>query len=72
MTNFAETEYTARKLGLHINQGKTEHMIVEWKSSSKQNKIGHLTIKNYTFEGAENFKYLGVTLNEDNKHQIDL
>ena len=23
MTNFAETEYTARKLGLHINQGKT-------------------------------------------------
>jgi hypothetical protein len=31
-----------------------------------------LTIKNYTFERVENFKYLGVILNEDNNHQIDL
>ena len=31
-----------------------------------------LTIKNYTFERAENFKYLGVLLNEDNNNQIDL
>ena len=38
-------------------------MIVEQKNSSKQNKIGHLTIKNYTFERGENFKYLGVILN---------
>jgi hypothetical protein len=37
-------------------------MIVEWKSSSKQNKIGQLTIKIYTFERAENFKYLDVVL----------
>ena len=28
--------------------------------------------KNYTFERAENLKYLGVILNEDNNHQIDL
>jgi hypothetical protein len=27
------------ELGLHINQGKTKYMIVEWKISSKQNKI---------------------------------
>ena len=47
-------------------------MIVEWKNSSKQNKIGYLTIKNYTLERMENFKYLGVIINEDNKHQIDL
>jgi len=47
-------------------------MTVEWKNSSKQNKIGQLTIKNYTFERDENFKCLGVILNEDNKHQIDL
>jgi hypothetical protein len=33
---------------------------VEWKNSSKQNKIGQLTIKNYTFKTAKNFKYLGV------------
>jgi hypothetical protein len=31
-----------------------------------------LTIKNYTFERVEDFKYLGVILNEDNSHQIDL
>jgi len=47
-------------------------MIVEWKNSSKQNKTGALTIKNYIFERGENFKYLGVILNEDNKHQTDL
>jgi len=45
---------------------------LEWKNSSKQNKIGQLTIKNYTFERVENFKYLGVILNEENGHQIDL
>ena len=47
-------------------------MIVEQKNNSKRNKIGQLTIKNYTFERVENFKYLGVTINEENKHQIDL
>ena len=44
-------------------------MIVEQKNSPKQNKIGKLTIKNYAFES---FRYLGVILNEDNSHQIDL
>ena len=46
-------------------------MIVERKNSSKRYKTGHLTIKNYTFERVENFKYLGVIIKEDNKHQID-
>ena len=36
---FVEMENIARKLGLHINQGKTIYMIVEWKNSSKQNRI---------------------------------
>jgi hypothetical protein len=30
------------------------------------------TIKNYTFDRGENFKYLSIILNEDNNHQIDL
>ena len=35
-------------------------------------KIGHLEIKNYKFvERVENFKYLGVILNEDKNNQID-
>jgi hypothetical protein len=32
-------------LGPYIKQGKTKYMIVEWKNSSKQNKIWQLTIK---------------------------
>ena len=69
---FVGTENIDRKLGLHINQEKTKHTIAYRKNSSKWNKIGHLTIKNYTFERVENFKYLGFIINEDNKHQIDL
>jgi hypothetical protein len=42
------------------------------KNTLKQNKIGHLKIKNYKFERVEYFKYLGVILNEDNNHQIHL
>jgi len=59
---FVEIENTARKLGLHINQGKTKYMVGEQKNSSKQNKIGKLTVQNYT---SESVKYLGVILNED-------
>jgi hypothetical protein len=47
-------------------------MVVERKNSLKKNKMRHLKIKNYKFERVENFKYLGVTLNEDNNNQIDL
>jgi hypothetical protein len=45
---------------------------VERKNNLKQNKIGHMKIKNYKFERVENVKYLEVVLNEDNHHQIDL
>jgi hypothetical protein len=47
-------------------------MIVEMKNNLKKNKIVHLKIKNYKFERVENFKYLGVILNEDNNNEIDL
>jgi hypothetical protein len=69
---FIEIENITRKSGLHINQGKTKYIIVEQKNSSKPNKIGQLIIKNYTFQRVEKFMYLGVTLNENNNHQIDL
>jgi hypothetical protein len=65
-------ENAARKLGLQINQEKTKYMIVEWKNTLKQKTIEHLKIKNYQFERAENFKYLGVILHEDNNYQIHL
>jgi len=47
-------------------------VLVERKKSLKKNKIGHFKIKNYKFERVENFKYLGVILNEDSNNQIDL
>ena len=69
---FAEMENIPRKLGLQINQEKTKYMIVERKNSLKKNKIGHLKIKNYKFERVENFKHLGIILNEDNNNQMHL
>jgi len=53
---FCRNSKHCQKVRLHINQGKTKYMIVEWKNSSKQNKIRQLTIKNFTFERVENFK----------------
>ena len=44
---FVEMENVPRKFGLQINQEKTKYMIVERKNSLKQNKLGHLKIKNY-------------------------
>ena len=67
-----EIENIARKSGLQINHGKTKYVVVEQKNRSKQNKIGQLTIKDYTLERVENFEYLNVILNEDNNHQISL
>jgi hypothetical protein len=62
-------ENIARKFGLQIKQEKTKYMIEERKNDLKKNKILHLKIKNYKFERVQNFKYLGVTLNEDNSKQ---
>jgi hypothetical protein len=67
---FVEMENVVRKLGLQIKKNKKK--IVERKNTLKQNKIGHLKIKNYKFKRVENFKYLGVMLNEDNNHQTHL
>ena len=44
-------------------------MTVERKNILNQNNTGPLKIKNYTFERDENFKYLGVILNEDSTHR---
>jgi cyanophycinase-like exopeptidase len=69
---FVEMEDIVRKFGLQMTQEETKYMIVERKNSLKKNKIGHLELKNYKFVSVENFKYLGVILNEDNNNQIDL
>ena len=62
----------ARMFGLQINQEKTKYIVVERKNSLKKNEIGYLKIKSYKIERVENFKYLGVILNEDNNNQVGL
>jgi hypothetical protein len=52
---FVEIDNITRKLGLHTKQGKTKHMIVERKNSSKQNRT--INNKDYIFEIVDNFKY---------------
>jgi hypothetical protein len=47
-------------------------MIAERKNSLKKNKIGHLKKKITNLKEWKIFKYLGVTLNEDNNNQTDL
>jgi len=42
------------------------------KQFKTKKKLGYLKIKNYEFERDENFKYLGVILNEGNNYQIGL
>jgi len=42
---FVEIWNIDRRLGININQGKTNNMIVEQEKSLKRNKIGQLTIK---------------------------
>jgi len=61
---FGEIENMARKLGLHIKQGKTKYVIVEWKNSSKQPITGQLTIKKTV-----HLKELKIL---NNGHQTDL
>jgi len=45
---------------------------VERKNSLKKNKMGLFKIKNYKFERVQNFKCLGVVLNDENNEQTYL
>ena len=42
------------------------------KNSLKKNKMGLFKIKNYKFERVQNFKCLGVVLNDENNEQTYL
>jgi hypothetical protein len=42
---FVEMENIVRKSRLQINQEKTKYMVVERRSTLKENKIGYLKIK---------------------------
>jgi hypothetical protein len=51
---FSSNRKHCQKVRTTYKLRKNKYMIVEWKNCPKQNKIGQLTIKNYTFERVEN------------------
>ncbi|KAL1446641.1 hypothetical protein WDU94_003506 [Cyamophila willieti] len=57
------------EVGLKINETKTKVMHVQ---RNKENDFNHINIENYKFERVSTFKYLGVTLTEDNKEEVEI
>jgi len=63
-------EKAAQKVGLHINEDKTEYMVV-----GRRYTMGlypTLNINNRNFERTKNFKYLGSILSERNEIEIEI
>ena len=56
----------SKSMGLYINENKTKYMMI-----SRNNKnTNDLLISNMKFEAVDNFKYLGVNVNnKNNMHQ---
>jgi hypothetical protein len=56
------------KRGLQLNQDKTKYMII---SRRKTDHIKETNLGSYTFKKVENFKYLGVNVNEAPKSKSE-
>ncbi|XP_072376062.1 uncharacterized protein [Diabrotica undecimpunctata] len=54
----------ARKRGLKINEGKTKYLLC---SRREDNRTREIKMENYTFESVQQFKYLGIIVNTQNK-----
>ncbi|KAH0818455.1 hypothetical protein GEV33_004336 [Tenebrio molitor] len=57
------------KRGLQLNQDKTKYMII---SRRKTDYIRETNLGSYTFKKVENFKYLGVNVNEKNERSAEI
>lgn len=68
---FIELEETALKLGLRINDQKTQYMIIKRNIDVNENR-SPLIIDKYTFERVELFKFLGVMINEQNQREVEI
>jgi len=56
----------SKGIGLHVNEGKTKYMVV----SRRPPNIDSIVVNNYKFEKVDNFKYLGVNINNKNDMHI--
>jgi len=55
-------------MGLNVNGAKTKYMVVLRRSPN----IGSIEVDNYKFEKVDNFKYLGVNINNENDMHIKI
>ncbi|VVC37613.1 Reverse transcriptase domain [Cinara cedri] len=58
----------SKGIGLHVNEGKTKYMVV----SRRPPNINSIIVDNYKFEKVNNFKYLGVNINNGNDMHIEI
>lgn len=58
----------SKGIGLHVNEGKTKYMVV----SRRPPNIDSIEVDNYKFEKVDNFKYLGVNINNKNDMHIEI
>ncbi|KAL4131895.1 hypothetical protein QTP88_009130 [Uroleucon formosanum] len=58
----------SKGIGLRVNEGKTKYMVV----SRRPPNIDSIVVDNYKFEKVDNFKYLGVNINNKNNMHIEI
>ena len=58
----------SKGIGLHVNEGKTKYMVVLRRSLN----IDYIEVDIYKFEKVDNFKYLGVNINNKNDMHIEI
>jgi len=63
MDEFTKLKNEASKFGLLINENRTKYMMC----TRKQHRENTLEIDNMSFESVQSFKYLGSTVNQNNK-----
>uniref|UniRef100_A0A8D8Q0R7 Craniofacial development protein 2 n=1 Tax=Cacopsylla melanoneura TaxID=428564 RepID=A0A8D8Q0R7_9HEMI len=63
-------EERAKEVGLKINTEKTKYMLISKNTETRLNTT--VIINNQTFEQVTDFKYLGVTINENNRIEPEI
>jgi hypothetical protein len=62
--------YASKEVGLEVNVEKTKYMLVSWYQNAGQNR--EIRIGNRSFENMSQFKYLGMTVTNQNLIQEEM